>query len=78
MDSAPTVRSSIVGANLVIVKSPAVRSLIEALCPDGPAAVDEVPPGAIATFALPQSTISISIESRDSMEASEYPEASML
>ena len=70
MDNAPIVRSSSVGANLVIVKSPAVRSSIEAATPDGPAAVEEVPPGAIATSALPQSTISISIESRDSMDAS--------
>ena len=70
IDSEPIVRSSSVGANLVIDKSPAVKSSIDALDPDGPAAVDEVPPGAIATLALPQSTISISIESRDSMDAS--------
>ena len=70
MDNAPIDRSSSVGANLVIVRSPAVRSSIEALVPDGPAAVEEVPPGAIDTSALPQSTISISIESRDSIEAS--------
>ena len=71
MVSAPITRSSSVGANRVIVKSPAVNVSIIALTPVGPAAVDEEPPGAIPTSALPQSTSSMSIESRDSIDASE-------
>ena len=62
--------SCIDGAVLAIVRSPAVKLSIAALLSCGPNAVEELPPGAIATSALPQSTSSISIDSRDSMLAS--------
>ena len=55
----------------VIVKSPAVTSSIVAEEPYGPAAVLDVPPGAIAIFALPQSTVSIDTESIELTEAEE-------
>ena len=65
MVNAPIVRSSIVGAIRVIVKSPAVRMLILALLPDGPANVYDVPPGAIETSALPRSVLFTKIESSE-------------
>ena len=63
--------SSIVGAVLDIVRSPAVSVAITALSPDGPAAVEELPPGTRLKSALPKSTSSNSTESRDSIRALE-------
>ena len=64
MVNASTSISYIVGANLVMVKSPAVSSSIEALTPNGPAAVEVVPPGEIPRSELPQSTLSRLIDFR--------------
>ena len=62
--------SSIVGAILVIVRSSDSKLLITALSPEGPAAVDELPPGTMLTSALPQSTSLNSTESRELIVAS--------
>ena len=63
--NAPMSRLSRVGAVLVIVTEPDVSVSIIALEPDGPAAVEEVPPGLIDTLADPRSTSSRLIESRE-------------
>ena len=64
MNNAPMSMSSIAGAIRAIVTPPAVNSSRDALDnPDGPAAVEVAPPGDIVTSALPQSTVSILIES---------------
>ena len=64
MNNAPMSMSSIAGAIRAIVTPPAVKSSRDALDnPDGPAAVEVAPPGDIVTSALPQSTVSILIES---------------
>ena len=68
IDRAPTVMSCIDGAVLAIDRSPEVKlSIIAGLLPPtyGPGALDVVPPGAITTLALPKSTSSRAIDSRE-------------
>ena len=68
IDRAPIVRSFIAGAVLANDRSPEVKfSNTAGLLPPtyGPGALDVVPPGAIATLALPKSTSSRAIDSRE-------------
>ena len=76
--NAPIVRSSNVGAVRVMVTSPAVRVSMEALLPDGPAEVEDVPPGAIETVAVPQFTSSILRDFKACIAEVAYPDAVML